>query len=171
MSNDILRLSALVRSALMVADLDRSSAFYGDVLGMRDVYWEGVLRGTSVERLLAVPEGSICRARILTATPQNMGMVGLFEISNPQPATVRKDPTTSQIGEAFLVFYASDLDVVMARLAAAGHTVVCPPIALEHDGKVKQREMTCADPDGIKINLIEWDPDSATRPELTPGKA
>lgn len=169
MSN-ILNLSALVRSALMVSDIGRSSAFYGDVLGLTDIYWEGRLEGTSLERLLSVPEGSICNARILKATPEAMGMVGLFEVSNPAPPKVQKTREPAQIGEAFLVFYASDLDVVMERLNAGGYDVLCPPIPLEHDGKIKQREMACADPDGFKINLIEWDPDADIRPELTPGK-
>lgn len=168
--NDILKLSALVRSALMVSDLTRATAFYGDVLGLRDVYWEGKLEGTSVERLLSSPKGTVCNARILKATPEAMGMVGLFEISNPAPPRVKKGREPAHAGEAFLVFYASDLDVVMQRLEAGGYDVLCPPIPLEHDGKVKQREMACADPDGFKINLIEWDPEAAIRPELTPGK-
>lgn len=169
MSTDMLRISAMVRSALMVEDLARSTDFYAQVLGMRDVYWEGTLKGTSVERLLGVPKGSVCNARILTPTPQNMGMVGLFELSQPKPQRVQKRDDTSQIGEAFLVFYASDLDEVMRRLDAGNHRVLCPPIALEHEGQVKQREMGCLDPDGFKINLIEWDPSAEKRPELTPG--
>lgn len=168
--SDILKLSALVRSALIVSDIARSTTFYGDVLGLTDVYWEGTLEGTSVERLLSVPKGTICNARILKATPEAMGMVGLFEISNPAPPKVKKAREPAQIGEAFLVFYASDLDVVMQRLEAGSYDVLCPPIPLEHDGKVKQREMACADPDGFKLNLIEWDPAADARPELTPGK-
>lgn len=168
--SDLLKLSSLVRSALMVSDIKRSTVFYGDVLGLTDVYWEGTLSGTSLERLLSVPEGTICNARILKATPEAMGMVGLFEISNPAPPRVQKSREPAHIGEAFLVFYASDLDVVTKRLEAGGYDVLCPPIPLEHDGKVKQREMACADPDGFKINLIEWDPDADIRPELTPGK-
>ncbi|MEM7570548.1 MAG: VOC family protein, partial [Pseudomonadota bacterium] len=143
MSDNILKISALVRSALIVSDVEASTRFYSDVLGITDVYWEGTLQGESVERLLGVPKGSICNARILTPSPENMGMVGLFELSNPTPKTVQKSDMTSQVGEAFLVFYASDLDVVMARLEAGGHRVLCAPIALEHDGKVKQREMGC----------------------------
>lgn len=170
MTANMLEVSAMVRSALMVADLARATRFYSDVLGFKDVYWEGTLKGTSLERLLGVPEGSICNARILTPTPQNMGMVGLFELSDPAPDAVQKRDDTSQIGEAFLVFYASDLDEVMRRLEAGGYRVLCPPIPLEHEGQVKQREMGCIDPDGFKINLIEWDPEATARPELTPGK-
>ncbi|MEO0410757.1 MAG: VOC family protein [Pseudomonadota bacterium] len=167
MSDEMLKISAMVRSALMVEDLARSTDFYTKVLGISQVYWEGTLKGQSVERLLGVPEGSVCKARILTPTPENMGMVGLFELSQPKPQRVQKRDDTSQIGEAFLVFYASDLDEVMHRLDAGNHTVLYPPIALEHEGQVKQREMGCLDPDGFKINLIEWDPAADKRPELT----
>ena len=164
-----LQLSALVRAALIVADLERARGFYSEVLGLSRVYWQGTLKGTSLERLLGVQAGSVCRAVILAPDATCMGMVGLFEIGNPTPTPIVRAAATSQPGEAILVFYASDLDVVVARAGAHGGTVFCPPIPLEHDGRVKQREMTLADPDGVKINLIEWDPQAATRPELTPG--
>jgi len=43
--------------------------------------------------------------------------------------------------------------------------VLCPPLMLEVDGVARQREMTFRDPDGVLINLIEWDPDDPVRPE------
>jgi len=163
-----LEVSALVRVALIVTNLDRSTAFYRTCLEHQDVYWEGVLAGESLERLLGVPEGAQCRARILSASRTHMGMVGLFEL--PHQPGVQKSNETCGPGEAILVFYASDLDVVTDRLRSGGHRILCPPIPLVHEGRIKQREMTCLDPDGFKINLIEWDPTANARPELSPGR-
>lgn len=167
MSDEILKLSALVRVALMVVDLQRSRDFYANVLGIKHVYWEGTLKGLSVERLLGVASGSVCRVVVLAPDATTMGMVGLFEVTNPRPDPAVRAPGTIQTGEVFLVFYASDLDLVTARALAGGHEVFCPAIPLEHEGLLKQREMTLVDPDGMKINLIEWDPALASRPELT----
>ena len=162
-----LRISPLVRSALFVSDLDVSAKFYADVLSLTRVYWEGELAGESLERLLGAAGGTRCRAKILQSGDVTFGMIGLFELTDPAPERVRKPAAGAHIGETCQVFYCSDLDEIMSRLNAGGYTVVCPPIPLVHEGRVKQREMTCADPDGIMINLIEWDPDAEARPELS----
>ncbi len=160
-----MKISPMIRTALFVSDLERSTQFYRDVLGLASVYWEGELAGRSLERLLGRPAGTQCRARILQSGDSGVGMVGLFELTQPAPASVDKPDAGANIGEACLVYYCSDLDELMRRLQAGGYRVVCPPIPLEHQGRVKQREMTCADPDGVLVNLIEWDPDAGQRPE------
>lgn len=162
-----MKLSPMVRTALFVNDLTTSARFYADVLSLTRVYWEGELEGESLERLLGAASGTRCRAKILQSGDVAFGMVGLFELENPVPAAVAKPSWGAHVGETCLVFYCSDLDEIMARLDAGGYTVVCPPIPLVHEGREKQREMTCADPDGIMINLIEWDPDAEARPELS----
>lgn len=162
-----MKLSPMVRTALFVDDLDTSAKFYADVLSLERVYWEGELEGESLERLLGAAPGTQCRAKILQSGDVTFGMVGLFELTEPKPATVAKLGSGAHVGETCLVFYCSDLDEIMARLDAGGYAVVCPPIPLVHQGRIKQREMTCADPDGVKINLIEWDPGADARPELS----
>jgi len=165
-----MKLSAMIRTALFVTDLERSTAFYRDVLGLAGVFWEGALEGESLERLLAVPPGTRCRARILQSSREaTAGMVGLFELDRPQaappPEAATREPAVP--GAACLVFYCSDLDTVTERLRAGGHRIICAPLPLVHEGRTKQREMTFADPDGVMINLIEWDPDAQARPELS----
>ena len=162
-----MRLSPLVRAALFVSDLDVSTKFYGDVLSLTRVYWEGTLAGESLERLLSVPGDTQCRARILQSGDVTFGMVGLFELANAQPERAETSDLGARVGKACLVFYCSDLDEIVARLNAGGHRIICPPIPLVHEGRAKQREMACADPDGVMINFIEWDPDAQTRPELS----
>jgi hypothetical protein len=56
-----------------------------------------------------------------------------------------------------LVFYAASLDPIVARLNAGGHGVLCAPTFLQVSPTRGQREMTCLDPDGIAVNLIERD--------------
>lgn len=157
-----MKISPMIRAALFVSDLDRSTAFYRDVLSLTDVFWEGELEGESLERLLAVPPGTRCQARILQSGDVSVGMVGLFAVSSARQAG--EEPRVRP-GAACLVFYCSDLDEVRRRIDTGGHRLICEPTPLVHEGRVKQREMTLADPDGVMINLIEWDPDAADKPE------
>jgi catechol 2,3-dioxygenase-like lactoylglutathione lyase family enzyme len=146
--------SAMVRAALIVADLERSTAFYRDLLQLSEVYFDGDLTHDAVPRLLGITSDQKVRARILKAPGPSFGMVGLFEIT-PPPARLQKCTQGVHLGEAVLVFYAADLDPIVKRLEAGGHPIICPPIHLQVSATIGQREMTCADPDGVLINLIE----------------
>jgi catechol 2,3-dioxygenase-like lactoylglutathione lyase family enzyme len=155
----------MVRSALFVADLERSTSFYRDLLGLAETWYAGELSDGNAHELLGMPAGSVTKARILKAEGPAWGMVGLFEISNPAPPKQSGDASRINQGETCLVFYSSKLDRVMQQLEAGGHHVLCAPLMLTVDGKARQREMTFRDPDGVLINLIEWNRDDAMRPE------
>jgi len=152
----VTQVSALVRAALIVADLDRSIVFYRDVLGLPAIYFDGELAHAAVPKLLGIPADARVRARIVQAEGPPFGMVGLFEVT-PAPPRVAKRADGVNVGEAVLVFYAADLDPIVARLTAGGHRILCPPTFLRVTPTRGQREMTCADPDGVLVNLIERD--------------
>lgn len=165
-----MKISQSVRTAIITTHLDRSRAFYEQVLGLTEVYWQGELNDPTVWHLLGTPQGSCCRAVILKAPGQPAyGMVGLFELSNPTPPALPAGDNAARVGEGVLVFYCSDLDHVVASAERHGGTITAAPVNLVHEGQTKQREMCLRDPDGHLINLIEWDPDNDLRPELTPG--
>ena len=166
-----MKTSQLVRNAIMTADLARSRAFYEQVFGLTEVYWQGELNDPTVWHLLGTKDGASCRAIILKApeTPA-YGMIGLFEVANPAPTALAERGPELQVGEGVSVFYCSDLDHVVAHVERLGGCITATPINLVHKGRVKQREMGVRDPDGHPINLIEWDPDAEARPELTPGR-
>ncbi|MFL2771898.1 MAG: VOC family protein [Rhodospirillaceae bacterium] len=168
--------SPMVRTALFVSDMQRSAAFYKDVLELEELYAEGALTHATAAKLLGMPPETAIRYKILRSSGLNKGMVGLFELTDPEPPKVHKRANGCSIGETCLVFYCADLDTVMERLIEGGHSIVCPPMRLEveiEDGALKDavinseelpargmREMTFHDPDGILINLIERDPKS-----------
>lgn len=161
-------ISPMVRTALIVRDLERSTDFYRSIFEMDEVYAEGGLAHETAAKLLGMPPGTSTRYRILRVGGLNKGMVGLFELKNPEPPAVEKRVDGCSIGETCLVFYCGDLDIVHDRLVAGKNSVVCPPLHLEveiESGAIKtegrgQREMTFRDPDGVLINLIERDPTS-----------
>ena len=155
----MMAVGVMVRTALFVSDLDRSTAFYRDILGIAGTYNEGELTHEAAAKLLGMPASAKIRYRILKqADGPNRGMVGLFEITNPAPPTFTKRRDGISIGETCLVFYCDDVEAVHQKLIAEGHTVLCPPTHLQVTPTKGQPEMVFADPDGVLVNLIQRDP-------------
>jgi catechol 2,3-dioxygenase-like lactoylglutathione lyase family enzyme len=165
-----MKISPMIRAALNIENLERSRAFYENVLGLKDVFFEGPIPDSNVWELVGAPKSIETRVVILKAKGPTTGMVGLFEITNPLQPRMKPVQAGLHLGEVCLVFYCDDLDEVTKLTPQYGGTVVCPPVPLLVGEWIKQREMTLRDPDGIPINLIEWDPDSEIKPEQQPGR-
>ncbi|MEQ8733965.1 MAG: VOC family protein [Rhodospirillaceae bacterium] len=169
-----MKLSQMVRAALQVSNLEQSKAFYTQVLGLTEVYSEGTAVGGNMHEFIGMPDGVTTRVCVLKHPDYSAyGMVGLFEVKNPEPPKIKRDSEGCNLGELCMVFYCSDLDEVVLRAKDHPHTLVCEPARLRVRGYVKQREMALRGPDGEKINLIEWDPAKAVegdKPEKWAGE-
>ena len=153
-------ISPLVRTAIIVTDLERSIRFYRDVLGIGEVYHQGHLNDPAAGRLLGMPPSAETRYAIVKVAGPALGMVGLFEIVNHSPPALGRAAEGLSSGETCLVFYHRDLTVLTERLESGGHKIVCPAIRLKINDDFSSREMTFRDPDGVMINCIERDPDT-----------
>ncbi|WP_029013467.1 VOC family protein [Niveispirillum irakense] len=155
-------LSALIRAALFVRDLDRSIRFY-KALGFDAVYFEGMLDGPSAATVLAVPPTSKVRCCILKrADGPNFGMVGLFEVTEPVPEALPLSAGPPRIGEVALVIYAKPITEAIIACRAAGATWA-PDAILFNMPHRQQMESCLRDPDGVLINLVERDPAEQNR--------
>ncbi len=152
--------SPLIRAALFVRDLDRASSFYRDVLGLTVVYYEGELAHPAAARLVGAGADAVVSCRILRGEGPNFGMVGLFEVKNPDPPSLRRSHRGASLSEAVLVFYCAEVAKTVALARRRGASVIAGPeeIAMPHAAQV---EATIRDPEGIMINLVERDPDLA----------
>ena len=158
--NDTPQVSRLVRTALFVSDLDRSSRFYKQGLGYHEVYSGGELTHKVAHALLGVPEDAAIRYEIVKVDGPNFGMIGLFEVK-PSPPPVNRRSGGVNVGEGCLVLLTTDIRAVRNRLVDMGAEIVCEPqrLVVRGDGP-GSLEMTCRDPDGMLINLIERPPGS-----------
>ena len=158
--SDMAPISPLVRTAIIVADLERSMAFYRDILGIPEVYHRGHIADPAVGRLLGMPENTETRLAIVKGVGPALGMVGLFEIVNHTPPTLSRGEAGLSRGETCLVFYHRDLAALTERLEEGGYQIVCPALQLQVSEDFQSTEMTFRDPDGVMINCIERDPDT-----------
>lgn len=151
------RVTPLKRTAIIVRDMERSLAFYRDVLGMR-VWAEGEAGDDlpALYQLLGMPP---CHVRWVVLQSQSIdwGMVGLVELTDPQP----EDDTHPSIdrvnrGEACLVFHTPDVEALYERAREMGLTILCPPTVLElAQHATVSKEMTLRDPNGVLLNFVE----------------
>jgi catechol 2,3-dioxygenase-like lactoylglutathione lyase family enzyme len=146
----------LVRCALFVSDLEASTAFYRDGIGLPELLFEGALQGAPLERLLGLAEGAGVRFRILKAEGPPYGMIALFQVTGQALTRVEKTQGSVNIGEGVLVFHRPDLDALAARLATLGHAFLGAPERLvDTPQRRTDLEVMLRDPDGVLINVIE----------------
>ena len=144
---------ALVRAAVLVADLERSVAFYRDVLGLDEVLFEGRVEDPALGTLLDIDGLDNLQCAILKAPGPPFGMLGLFAAPAIRPQGGNDGKAGA--GTVCLVFNRPDLDALYGRVVDAGNTVVSPPVSLRVSDSLTSREMSFRDPDGVLINCIE----------------
>jgi catechol 2,3-dioxygenase-like lactoylglutathione lyase family enzyme len=163
------KVTPLKRTAIIVRDMERSLAFYRDVLGL-NVWAEGQAGDElpALYQLLGMPP---CQMRwvVLQSEDVDWGMVGLFELTDPAP----EDDTHPSIdrvnrGEACLVFHTPDVDALYEKTRELGLTILCPPTVLELPQHASvSREMTLRDPNGVLVNFVESLPGGTLAPSNT----
>lgn len=117
--------------------LDRTIAFYCDLLGLRLVLRKGQASG----ELAFLDAGG-----------------GMLEIFSPaEPVTPTRDVPAGETGMRHMTFAFDDVDALVAKLEAAGVPIVERPRAA-HNTELIQRVAFCRDPDGTLVELIERTP-------------
>lgn len=137
---------------LVVADLERSLAFYVGLLGMR-VTFQTTLSGDWIDRVVGLrgvvahcvflqPDGGGCRIELLRyESPEG---VALDAASLPHTAGLRH-----------FAVEVTGLDDLYDRLSAAGVAFVSPPVQVPFrivDG-IQKRLCYARDPDGVIVEL------------------
>ena len=137
-------------TGLQVADLDRSVAFYHDILGFEIIFaWNP--RAPYIGELTGYPEADI-HATILRL-PGSEVVLELLEYRNVERAPV--DTRTANPGTAHIAFFVDDLDTLYADLAARGVQSVSRPVTPTIGPNEGGRAVYLIDPDGIRVELIQ----------------
>jgi lactoylglutathione lyase len=151
---------------LQVADLDRSIAYYRDVIGLRLL--ERLRRDDAYLRIVTgYPDVTLDVA--VLAEPASGALLELLQYLGVPGTPV--DPATANSGTAHVCFQVDDVDAIWARAAAAGHGSVNPPVTPTAGRWTGGRSVYLKDPDGIRVELVQRGPGGATTGEPVPSEA
>lgn len=135
-----------------VGDLDRSLAFYRDLLGFEVTYAADREGLASYDTIMKMQDVRL-RVGMLLHRPTGF-IVGLVQFQNPQ--SVSRELRNNYVGASSLALQVEDAAAEYERLTAAGATAMSTPTEIVRDGTVAAVAFYILDPDGIPIEI--WQP-------------
>ena len=146
---------AVKRTTILVRDMQKSLAFYRDILGW-DVFYEGDVDGAGVAQLMGMPCSGV-KMVVLNAHGSQFGNVGLMEVKDAAPPMDNPPPPKRiRYGEAGLVISTQNIVALHEEIAKAGYVVINPPARIGVPGRpMAVLEMFVRDPDGVLVNLTQ----------------
>ena len=139
---------------LTVSDLDRSVAFYRDVLGLT-YQGEMVMTGDATDALFQRKD---CKARVAYLNgSEHVEAPPVELIQFVGDAAEREAPGLFAPSISELCFYTDSIDAVYERLLSKGVDCLSPPVAFDFtdQGFGKSKAFYFKDPDGIILEMMQ----------------
>lgn len=144
-------ITAIRHVGVVVRDLEKSLAFYSEVLGL-EVYRRHVEEGSFIDELTGLKNVRLEWVKLII--PKG-GLIELLQYhSHPDPRTSSPpQPSSSNaLGCSHVALTVSNLDETYRKIKAYGYITKSPPIVTPNKaGKI----LYCHDPDGTILELIE----------------
>lgn len=149
-----MKITGADHTSFTVADLDRSLAFYRDLLGLEVLWIRPNITNKYWRDIVGFPD-AVVRGAFL-AIPGTSHRLELYEYMHPRgtPADVR----TNNPGSVHLCLYVDDARAMHAALSARGVVFRSPPIDLDEGPNIGGVAMYMVDPDGVTIELFQPPP-------------
>lgn len=146
-------MGAIIRphhTGLQVQDLQRSLAFYRDLLGFEMVFaWNP--QAPYIGELVGYPDVDLHAA--ILRLPNSDVFLELLEYRGVERTPV--DTRTANPGTAHTAYFVDDLDSLYADLVANGAASVSAPVTPTIGPNEGGRAVYLIDPDGIRVELIQ----------------
>lgn len=137
-------------TAFQVADLERSLAFYRDLLGC-ELVWQRVNREEYVRRIVGYPDAELHQA--LVRFPGSDHCLELIDYRGVERAPVDTSPPNP--GTAHVCLLVRDLRRLYDRLVAHGVGAVGEPVLVTSGPNEGRLAVYMIDPDGFRVELLE----------------
>jgi catechol 2,3-dioxygenase-like lactoylglutathione lyase family enzyme len=141
-------------TAFQVADLERSLAFYRDLLGF-EVVWERVNQEEYVRRIVGYPAVDLHQA--LLRFPGSDHCLELMDYRGVERTPV--DTAPANPGTAHVCMLVEDLRGLYDRLVAAGVRSVSEPVLVTSGANTGRLAVYMLDPDGFPLELLSVGPE------------
>lgn len=147
--------TGILHTGLTVSDLDRSIAFYRDLLGLELIArWDS--RQPYLRAIVAYPDAEL-RIALLRLPGSGDGApshhIELLEYR--QPRGRRGDANTYNPGNGHVAFMVADIDRTYAELSAKGVRFKSAPVPITHGRNTGAKGVYLFDPDDITLELIQ----------------
>jgi len=139
-------------TSFTVADLDRSLAFFRDVLGL-EVMFVREVRDEYFSQIVGLP-GCVVRAALLRL-PGASHFVELFQYLNPPSRASATPLRPCDPGSTHLSFLVDDLPAYFQRLKSKGLDFVSEPVRITAGPNQGGYGIYLRDPNGILIELFQ----------------
>ncbi|HEU4440210.1 MAG TPA: VOC family protein [Methylomirabilota bacterium] len=146
--------SGILHTGLTVSDLERSIAFYRDLLGLELIaQWDS--SQPYLRAIVAYPDAELRIALLrLPATGAGPGHhIELLEYRRPRGQ--RGDANTYNPGNGHVAFMVEDIDRTYAELSAKGVRFKSAPVPITHGRNTGAKGVYLFDPDDITLELIQ----------------
>lgn len=137
-------------TGLTVGNLDRSIAFYRDLLGC-EVLMTQEKQGGYLAAIVGYPDAHVRMAHL--RQPGGDHVIELFEYLAPEPLAAELEPR--RIGNAHICFLVDDVDAVHRRLEEAGGRFQGTPVDIDTGINRGGKGLYLFDPDGITLELFQ----------------
>jgi len=148
---------------LVVADLERSVAFYTGVLGLRKTQ-DVTMEGAWIEEIVRLP-GVKGRVAFVEA-PGGGVRIELLQYVSPSGVALPANSLANTLGVRHLAFRVSDIDGLARRLREANVTLLSDPVkvpaGVARFASGDKRLLYFLDPDGVLLEVAEYG-DAAAR--------
>ena len=137
---------AMHHTGMCVSDMEKSLAFYRDLLGM-EVTIDSRITGPDIEEIMGLEGVDVRRVYVCGYG----GKLELFEYASPKGKPFPADFGVNDVGISHIAFEVENLQELYEEFSAKGVRFNNPPLP------VKGRGMVCylRDPDGITLELLE----------------
>jgi catechol 2,3-dioxygenase-like lactoylglutathione lyase family enzyme len=143
--------SHLHHTGFTVSDLDRSVAFYRDLLGC-EVLATQEKQGGYLAAIVGYPDAHVRMAHL--RLPGGEHVIELFEYLSPEGGHADVEPRN--VGASHLCFIVADLQALYDSLLERGVTsFVSPPIEVDTGMNRGGLALYLRDPDGIMVELFQ----------------
>lgn len=142
---------------IVVSDMERSLRFYTEVLGFRKTK-EAQLEGAWIERFVGL--SGVKAHAVFVVAPGGEPRIELLQYHAPAGVAWAENSRPNTIGLRHLALRVDDIAAMVAKLRAAGITMLSepvrvPPGVVQHDAGEKTL-VYFLDPDGVVLELAQY---------------
>jgi catechol 2,3-dioxygenase-like lactoylglutathione lyase family enzyme len=147
-------ITGILHTGLTVSDLDRSVAFYRDLLGLELItQWDS--SQPYLRAVVGYPDAELRIALLRLPGPAGMGGHHIELLEYRRPRGTRGDANTYNPGNGHVAFMVDDLDATYRDLEARGVRFKSAPVDITHGRNAGGRAIYFFDPDDITLEMIQ----------------